>query len=85
MSYAQQTAVPVDEAKYKATKLNYYDAPVNALRNNRGATKSTEEFFLNDGTRVTAQNMREVNERLRTAIRKHNNPIEKDKAIKYPN
>lgn len=85
MSYAQQTAVPVDEAKYNATKLNYYDAPVNALRNNRGATKSTEEFFLNDGTRVTAQNMREVNERLRTAIRKYNNPIEKDKAIKYPN
>jgi GLPGLI family protein len=85
ISYVLQNAVPVDETKYKITKLNYYDAPVNALRNNHGATKSTDDFFLNDGTRVTAKNTREVNELLREAIRKYNNPIEKGKAIKYPN
>lgn len=46
-------------------------------------TRSNEEFFLNDGTKVGQNNSREVNERLKERIRKYNNPIELDKAIKY--
>ncbi len=84
ISYMIEQSVPVNEEKYTATKLKYYDSPINTLRNNSGSTKTNEEFYLNDGTRVGQNNSREVNERLRESVRKYNNPIELDKAIKYP-
>ncbi|WP_047446390.1 GLPGLI family protein [Chryseobacterium sp. JAH] len=83
ISYFMSQSVAVDQDKYRTTKLKYYDSPINALRNNGGGTKSNEEFYLNDGTKVNQSNTREVNERLRESIRKYNNPIELDKAIKY--
>ncbi len=84
ISYFTSQSVAVDYDKYRNAKLKYYDSPINALRNNSGSTKSSEEFFLNDGTKVNQSNTREVNERLRESVRKYNNPIELDKAIKYP-
>ena len=76
-------SIAVDETKYKDSKLKYYDSPVNYLRNATQQTRSNEEFFLNDGTKVGQNNSREINERLKEKIRKYNNPIELDKAIKY--
>lgn len=76
--------VPVDDKKYRDSKLKYYDSPVNYLRNATQQTRSNDEFYLNDGTKVGQANSREVNERLKESIRKYNNPIELDKAIKYP-
>lgn len=84
IDYMLEQNVAVDDAKYKASKLKYYDSPVNYLRNASTQTQSSEEFYLNDGTRVGQNNSREVNERLRESIKKYNNPIELDKAIKYP-
>ncbi|UOE39284.1 GLPGLI family protein [Chryseobacterium oryzae] len=84
MDYFMQSAVPVNEQKYREAKLKYYDSPINYLRNAVGQTKSNEEFYLNDGTLVKQDNYREVNERLRSSIRKYNNPIELDKVIQYP-
>ena len=42
------------------------------------------EFFLNDGTVVTAANSREINANLRKAIKTYNNPIELTRIINYP-
>ena len=84
ISYMMGKSVPVSEEKYIAAKLKYYDSPVNTLRNDSGSTKTNEEFYLNDGTKVGQNNSREVNERLRESVRKYNNPIELNKAIKYP-
>lgn len=83
IDYMVKSSVAVDETKYKDSKLKYYDSPVNYLRNATQQTRSNEEFFLNDGTKVGQNNSREVNERLKERIRKYNNPIELDKAIKY--
>lgn len=79
-----KSSVAVDDKKYKDAKLKYYDSPVNYLRNATQQTRSNDEFYLNDGTKVGQANSREVNERLKESIRKYNNPIELDKAIKYP-
>lgn len=83
IDYMTGSSVAVDETKYKDSKLKYYDSPVNYLRNATQQTRSNEEFFLNDGTKVGQNNSREINERLKEKIRKYNNPIELDKAIKY--
>ena len=83
IDYMLGSSVAVDDTKYKDSKLKYYDSPVNYLRNATQQTRSNEEFFLNDGTKVGQNNSREVNERLKEKIRKYNNPIELDKAIKY--
>lgn len=83
IDYMLGSSVAVDETKYKDSKLKYYDSPVNYLRNATQQTRSNEEFFLNDGTKVGQNNSREINERLKEKIRKYNNPIELDKAIKY--
>ena len=80
IDYMIENSVPVDDKKYTDSKLKYYDSPVNYLRN---ATQSSE-YYLNDGTKISQDNSREINERLRGNIRKYNNPIELDKAIKYP-
>jgi len=79
-----KNSVAVDDKKYRDSKLKYYDSPVNYLRNATQQTRSSDEFYLNDGTRVGQANSREVNERLKESIRKYNNPIELEKAIKYP-
>lgn len=79
-----KSSVAVDDKKYRDAKLKYYDSPINYLRNATQQTRSNDEFYLNDGTKVGQANSREVNERLKESIRKYNNPIELDKTIKYP-
>lgn len=84
IDYMVENSVSVSHEKYKDSKLKYYDSPVNFLRNATQQTRSNDEFYLNDGTKVGQSNSREVNEGLKENIRKYNNPIELDKAIKYP-
>jgi GLPGLI family protein len=77
---SRQMSVPVDWAKYQKTKLTFYESPVNFLRNGTGS----DQFFLNDGTKVNPVNSHEINEKLRQNIKKFNNPINLEKAIIYP-
>jgi len=83
IDYMTKNSTAVDEKKYKDLKLKYYDSPVNYLRNASSQTRSSDEFYLNDGTKVGQSNSREVNERLKNKIKTYNNPIELDKAIHY--
>lgn len=83
IAMSKEMSIPVTREKYTTTKLKYYESPVSFIRNGMGSLKSDGEFFLNDGTSVNAANSREINERLRENIRKYNNPVELDKAIKY--
>lgn len=76
---AKQNGVSTPWEKYKSTKLAFYESPVNFIRNGIQG----DQFFLNDGTQVTAANRREVNERLKENIKKYNNPIDLDKKINY--
>ena len=80
---SKKIGVPVTWEKYKTAKLKYYESPINFIRNGIGSSDN-DEFFLNDGTTVTPKNSREINEQLKNALKKYNNPIELDKAIVYP-
>ena len=81
---SREMSVSVSWERYKAANLKYYQSPINFIRNGIGDSKN-EDFFLNDGTVVNSKNAREINDRLRSNIRKYNNPIELDKAINYSN
>ncbi|KPH14635.1 GLPGLI family protein [Chryseobacterium sp. ERMR1:04] len=84
IDYSTQKSILVNREKYVDAKRKYYDSPVNYLRNASGGAKSSDEYYLNDGTLVGQANSREVNLRLKENIKKYNNPIELDKAIQYP-
>lgn len=82
LEMSKQMGVAVTWEKYKSLKLKYYESPINFIKNGIGSSNNSD-FFLNDGTKVNAVNMREVNERLREVIKKYNNPIQLNKAILY--
>lgn len=81
---ARQMSVPVTWDKYKSTKLTFYESPVNFIKSGMGSSNTDGQFFLNDGTKVNPTNMREINERMKQAIKKYNNPINLDRKIVYP-
>lgn len=83
IAMSKQMSIPVDLLKYKTMKLKYYESPVSFIKNGIGDSK-VEDFFLNDGTVVNSKNQREINNQLRSIIKKYNNPVELDKAINYP-
>lgn len=83
IAMSKQMSIPVDLLKYKTMKLKYYESPVSFIKNGIGDSK-VEDFFLNDGTFVNSKNQREINNQLRSIIKKYNNPVELDKAINYP-
>lgn len=83
IDYSVQKSVPVNREKYVDSKRKY-DSPVNYLRNANGGAKSSDAYYLNDGTVVAQTNSREVNLRLKENVKKYNNPIKLDKAIQYP-
>lgn len=76
-------SVHVTREKYNATKLKYYQAPINFLRNQIGEGNGKGDFYLNDGTVITDKNSRETNEILRKTIKQYNNPIDLENAVKY--
>lgn len=81
---SKQMAVPVSLEKYRKIKLSYFESPVSFIRNSIGNSDGNDSFFLNDGTKVNRDNVREINEILRENIRKYNNPINKNNIIRYP-
>ncbi len=83
LAAAKEMGTAVTWEKYKSAKLKYYESPVNYIKNGLG-TSNDNEFFLNDGTVVTAANSREINANLRKAIKTYNNPIELTRIINYP-
>ncbi|WP_411898263.1 GLPGLI family protein [Elizabethkingia occulta] len=84
LEMTKQMGVLVDWDKYKKAKLAYYESPVSFIKNAAGNVNSSDGVFLNDGTKVTSSNIREVNERLKNNIKKDNNPVDLTRVISYP-
>lgn len=83
LEMAEKMAVTTTREKYVNAKLKFYESPVNFIQNSVGSSNASS-FYLNDGTVVNKDNKREINEQLRTAIKKYNNPIDLKSAIPYP-
>lgn len=74
----------LDDQKYVKYKLAHYEDPFAYLKNGRVDWSQTEEILLDDGSKLTKENIRSSTEIQRNLIRKYNNPIELDKVIRYP-
>jgi len=74
----------LDDEKYKKYKMAHYEDPFAYLKNGRVDWSQTEEILLDDGTKLTKENLRSSTEIQRRLIKKYNNPVEIDKAIQYP-
>ncbi|ASK31033.1 hypothetical protein CEY12_13360 [Chryseobacterium sp. T16E-39] len=83
ITMSKQMSIPVTWEKYKSTRLKYYESPIGFIRNGMPVSKD-DQFFLNDGTKVNSNNLRDINQNLRARIKKYNNPAELDRAIIYP-
>lgn len=77
-------ALYLNEEKYLKFKLNFYNDPLMYVKNGRVDLKETEALILDDGTKVTSENLREITNIQQKLIKKYNNPIERDKIIQYP-
>ncbi len=76
-------SVKVTYAQYKKKKLSNYQDPLAFIKTTQSNFENFEGVFLKDGTLVKPDNIREVRMTQQKMIRKYNNPIELDKAIKY--
>lgn len=77
-------SVTVSYDQYKKKKLSNYQDPLAFIKTTQFNFENSEGIFLKDGTLVKPGNEREVRLTQQKIIRKYNNPIELDKAIKYP-
>lgn len=73
----------LDNEKYLKYKLAYYEDPFAYLKNGRVDWSQTEEILLDNGTKLTKENLQSSTEIQKKLIKKYNNPIELDKAIIY--
>jgi len=76
--------VTVTYEQYKKKKISNYQDPLAFINTTEFNFENSEGIFLKDGTLVKPDNVREVRLTQQKLIRKYNNPIEQDKAIKYP-
>ena len=74
----------LDDEKYIKYKISHYKDPFAYLKNGRVDWSQTEEILLDDGTKLTKENLRSSTEIQQRLIKKYNNPIELNKAIHYP-
>lgn len=79
-------SIPLTEEKYIKLKLSQYQDPLSFLKMQNEKFQFTDDnwVMLKDGTKVTKNNQKEVIKQQQKNIKKYNNPIEFDKAIKYP-
>lgn len=76
--------VPVNREKYVKAKLTFYNDPLGFVKNGEFELADGNWALLQDGTKLTKDNFREVRQRQQKNIRKYNNPLELDRIVNYP-
>ncbi|WP_426480713.1 GLPGLI family protein [Chryseobacterium sp. R2ACT005] len=77
-------AISVNQAKLDQLKLELYDNPFKYIMNGRLALTEGKKLELEDGTILTKEQLKPAEANERKKIKAFNNPIELDKAVKYP-
>ncbi|NIF07203.1 GLPGLI family protein [Chryseobacterium sp. Tr-659] len=77
-------AIPVDQNKLNKLKLELYDSPFKYIMNGRLTLPEGKKLQLDDGTILTKEQLKPAEANERKKIKSFNNPIELDKAVKYP-
>jgi len=77
-------AIPVDRAKLNKLRLELYDSPFKYIMNGRLTIPEGKKLQLDDGTILSKEELKPAEANERKKIKAVNNPIELDKAVKYP-
>ncbi|WP_288447692.1 GLPGLI family protein [uncultured Chryseobacterium sp.] len=77
-------AIPVDRAKLNKLRLELYDNPFKYIMNGRLTIPEGKKLQLDDGTILSKEELKPAEANERKKIKAVNNPIELDKAVKYP-
>ncbi|WP_426477282.1 GLPGLI family protein [Chryseobacterium sp. CBSDS_008] len=77
-------AIPVDHAKLNKLRLELYDNPFKYIMNGRLALTEGKKLQLDDGTILTKEQLKPAEANERKKLKSFNNPIELDKAVRYP-
>jgi len=77
-------AIPVNQTKLDKLKLELYDSPFKYIMNGRLVLPEGKKLQLEDGTILTKEQLKPAETNERKKLKAFNNPIELDKAVKYP-
>ncbi|MDR6488528.1 GLPGLI family protein [Chryseobacterium vietnamense] len=77
-------AIPVDYAKLNKLRLELYDNPFKYIMNGRLTLPEGKKLLLDDGTVLSKEQLKPAEANERKKLKAFNNPIELDKAVKYP-
>ncbi|BAP30031.1 uncharacterized protein CHSO_0994 [Chryseobacterium sp. StRB126] len=84
LSNAISNMIPADQNKLNKLKIELFNSPFKYVLNGRLSLSEGKRLQLEDGTILTKEELKPAEENERKKIRSFNNPIELDKAIKYP-
>lgn len=77
-------AVPVNQKKLNTLKLDLYSNPFKYALNGALTIPEGKKLLLDDGTVLSKEELKPAEANERKKIKSFNNPIELDKAVKYP-
>lgn len=77
-------AIPVTQKELNKLKLDLYSNPFKYAFNGALTIPEGKKLLLEDGTILSKEELKPAEARERQKIKSYNNPIELDKAIKYP-
>ncbi|MCQ9637483.1 GLPGLI family protein [Chryseobacterium sp. WG23] len=78
-------AIKTNYKKLDHLKLELYKDPFKYVFNGKLSIPEGKKLLLDDGTILSKEELKPAEKREREKIRSFNNPIELDKAVKYPN
>lgn len=84
-NFAGQRPVKIPEAKLVKMMLDYYNDPLHEFKEHMKKNTDPNAHFKVMGIEVKGpEQLKELSEKMQAYIRKNNNPIELDKAVRYP-
>ncbi|MFL9834476.1 GLPGLI family protein [Chryseobacterium terrae] len=84
-NFAGQKPVKINEAKLKKMMLDNYNDPLHEFKEHYKNNTDPNAHFRVMGIEVKSpEQIKELSDKMQVNIRKNNNPIEIDKAIRYP-
>lgn len=77
-------AIPVTLKELNKLKLDLYSNPFKYVLNGNLTMREGQKLLLEDGTVLSKEELKPAEDRERKKIKSFNNPVELDKAVKYP-
>ncbi|KAA2217716.1 GLPGLI family protein [Chryseobacterium sediminis] len=77
-------AIPVTQKELNKLKLDLYSNPFKYIMNGNLTLPEGKKLLLDDGTVLSKEQLKPAEANERKKIKSFNNPIELDKAVKYP-